>query len=140
MNAVGYRYGDAPESGYSRNHATGQLEAGVSMAGLGGGYDCSSFAVMGWREAGERKQYYTGTLVLDSTGSDGEPLLSDVTRISRAEYLAQIKGDAQRKAIRAWYRARARVAIYLTRNSEHYAESGRETLREILSKNKRRTK
>lgn len=74
-----YRYGDIPKSGYSTNWATGEREPGVSVICIGdkqvstiydtiyGLQDIPKIKVQGW---------YTGLY-----GSDGEPVLHDVTVI-----------------------------------------------------------
>ncbi len=42
---VGYRYGEAPESGYSWNYAENKPEPGVSMAQVGYFREYRSFAI-----------------------------------------------------------------------------------------------
>lgn len=84
MTIVGYRYGEAPESGRSWNYRENEWEPGVSMAQVGFDKEIGSFAVS---DAGtsRRKYYYIGTIC--GTGGDDEICLSDVRRITRNEYL-----------------------------------------------------
>ena len=84
MTIVGYRYGEAPESGRSWNYRENEWEPGVSMAQVGFDREIGSFAVS---DAGtsRRKYYYIGTIC--GTGGDDEICLSDVRRITRNEYL-----------------------------------------------------
>lgn len=81
---VGYRYGEAPESGYSWNYAEGRPEPGVSMAQVGYYKECASFAVSE-ADASRRKFYYIGKIA--GEGGDDEICLSDVRRISYKDYL-----------------------------------------------------
>lgn len=82
---VGYRYGEAPESGRSWNYRENEWEPGVSMAQVGFDKEIGSFAVS---ESGNnrKKIYYIGTIC--GQGGDDEICLSDVRRISRSEYLS----------------------------------------------------
>ena len=79
---VGYRFGKAPENGYSWNYQTQQAECGVSMASVGY-VDFSSFAVCD-ADASRKKYYYVGTIA--GWGGDDEICLTDVRQISAAEY------------------------------------------------------
>ena len=85
---VGYRYGEAPEGGRSWNYREHEFEPGVSMAQVGFDKELGSFAIS---EAGgsRKKFYYIGTIC--GTGGDDEICLSDVRRITRAEYLTYRK-------------------------------------------------
>lgn len=79
---VGYRYGEAPESGKSFNTRTRQYECGVSMAQVGYMEEVCSFAVSGAYY--RKKYYYEGTIV--GFGGDDEICLGDVRRITYNEY------------------------------------------------------
>lgn len=85
---VGYRYGEAPESGRSWNYRENEWEPGVSMAQVGFDKEIGSFAVS---EAGceRKKYYYVGDVC--GTGGDDEICLCNVRRITRNEYLAMRK-------------------------------------------------
>lgn len=81
---VGYRYGEAPESGHSWNYAENKPEPGVSMAQWGYFKECGSFAVS--EAASNRKKcYYIGEIA--GEGGDDEICLTNVKRISYKEYL-----------------------------------------------------
>jgi|LSQX01.3.fsa_nt_gb hypothetical protein len=80
---VGYRYGKAPEGGYSYNHRDNGSESGVSMASVGYLPDVASFACSIARD--ERKKYYYRGVVADF-GADGEFVLKDVEQITYNEY------------------------------------------------------
>lgn len=81
---VGYRYGEAPSSGFSWNYAENRPEVGVSMAQVGYFKECGSFAASD--AALERdKFYYIGEIA--GEGSDNEICLSDVRQISLEDYL-----------------------------------------------------
>ena len=86
---VGYRYGEAPESGQSWNYRENEWEPGVSMAQVGFDKEVPSFAV-GYASKKRKKFYYIGTIC--GTGGDGEICLCDVRRISRKEYLTMRNG------------------------------------------------
>lgn len=83
------RFGDAPATGRSTNAETDELEAGVSCyrAEWQSGdrdiiciyvADTASAATAGFLEQ-ERPLYLVKGTRLDALGSDGEPLLTDVT-------------------------------------------------------------
>lgn len=80
---VGYRYGIAPESGYSYNTRENERECGVSMAQVGFCKEVQSFAVSA--QVNE-KYYYIGEIA--GIGGDDEICLVNVRQISEAEYLA----------------------------------------------------
>jgi hypothetical protein len=80
---VGYRYGKAPEDGYSYNTRDNRYESGVSMASVGYLPDVASFACVIARD--ERKKYYYRGMVADF-GADGEFVLKDVEQITYNEY------------------------------------------------------
>lgn len=82
MTIVGYRYGEAPESGRSWNYRENEFECGVSMASVGFDKEIGSFAVS--EASGRNKFYYIGTIC--GTGGDDEICLSDVKRITYNEY------------------------------------------------------
>lgn len=79
---VGYRYGEAPESGKSFNTRTRQYECGVSMAQVGYMEEVCSFAVSGAYY--RKKYYYEGTIV--GFGGDDEICLAEVRKITYNEY------------------------------------------------------
>ena len=81
---VGYRYGEAPESGYSWNYAENRYEPGVSMAQVGYFKECGSFATSE-AESSRRKYYYIGEIA--GEGGDDEICLTNVKRITYKEYL-----------------------------------------------------
>lgn len=80
---VGYRYGKAPESGYSYNHRDDEYECGVSMASIGYLPDVLSFGCLAARDE-RRKYYYRG--VVAGSGGDDECVLKDVEQITYNEY------------------------------------------------------
>lgn len=80
---VGYRYGEAPESGRSWNTRENCYEPGVSMASVGYLEEIRSFAVEAY--GGEDIHYYRGRVVAE-TGGDDEICLEDVEEITREEY------------------------------------------------------
>lgn len=81
---VGYRYGEAPESGHSWNYAENKPESGVSMAQWGYFKECGSFAVSE-AASNRKKYYYIGEIA--GEGGDDEICLTNVKRISYKEYL-----------------------------------------------------
>lgn len=81
---VGYRYGEAPQSGHSWNYSEGVLEPGVSMAQVGYYKEYSSFAIADAR-ASRKRFYYVGEIA--GEGGDDEICLRNVRRISYREYL-----------------------------------------------------
>lgn len=85
---VGYRYGEAPESGHSHNYQTNEDECGVSMAQVGYLEEYGSFAIS---EAASRRKrcYYIG--VIAGFGGDDEVCLTNCKRISYREYLGYRK-------------------------------------------------
>lgn len=89
---VGYRYGEAPESGYSWNYAEGHREPGVSMAQVGYFKEYGSFAVSD-AESSRRKYYYIGEIA--GEGGDDEICLTNVRRISYKDYLRLKKETKQ---------------------------------------------
>lgn len=81
---VGYRFGEAPESGYSYNTREGKTECGVSMAQVGFDKEISSFAT---DAQSSKKYYYKGTIA--GFGGDNEICLVDVVKITKAAYLKE---------------------------------------------------
>lgn len=87
LTIVGFRFGEAPESGKSWNYMTNSAEDGVSMAQVGYDKLIGSFATS---EASKRgKFYYIGEIC--GTGGDGEICLENVVRISYREYCQKRK-------------------------------------------------
>ena len=80
---VGYRYGLAPESGYSYNYRDDEYECGVPMASIGYLPDVLSFGCLAARD--ERRKYYYRGVVADF-GADDEFVLKDVEQITYNEY------------------------------------------------------
>jgi hypothetical protein len=76
---VGYRYGEAPESGRSYNTRESKQEDGVSMASVNNLKESRSFATMSAKE-NRKKFYYEGNVV--GHGGDDEPLISNINPIS----------------------------------------------------------
>ena len=81
--AVGFRYGDAPESGQSFNSRTNQSEKGVSMASVAGLPESRSFATMSAKES-RPVRYYEGDIV--GTGGDDEKLFKNLRLLKKSEY------------------------------------------------------
>lgn len=81
---VGYRYGEAPECGFSYNFAENCYEPGISMASVGYTPEIRSFAVCGSYH--RKRCYYIGTICGD--GGDGEVCLENVRRITYKDYVA----------------------------------------------------
>lgn len=88
LEIVGYRYGEAPESGRSYNTRDHILEPGVSMAKVGYNKEVRSFAADA--QKANKKFYYKGR-ICGETGSDDEICLRDVERITYKEYLDLLK-------------------------------------------------
>jgi hypothetical protein len=72
---AGWRYGDMPACGQSRNHVTGDLEWGVSMMAVRDCGETGDFLSATFCASGREVRYYAGWLVTHTAGSDGEPLL-----------------------------------------------------------------
>ena len=83
MIIVGYRYGQAPESGQSYNTRDNKCEKGVSMASVCGLGESRSFATCEAKE-NRKKYYYVGTII--GRGGDDEFLMGDVREIKKSEY------------------------------------------------------
>lgn len=92
MVVVGFRYGDLHPRGYSVNHTTGQAEPGHSMASVMGLQECGSFAALA---NGRKRVYVMGEIA--GTGSDDEVCLVNVKKITRAEYLAFLRENKDKK-------------------------------------------
>lgn len=84
MPIVGYRYGEAPEDGYSYNHRDREYEPGVSLAQWGLIPEIWSFAISDVSHL--KKRYYKG--VIAGTGGDDEICIIRHREISYREYLA----------------------------------------------------
>ena len=92
---VGYRYGDAPESGYSYNTRENRNELGVSMASAAGLKESRSFATMD--AASKRpKKYYIGEVV--GFGGDNEPIMTNVRLLSKKEYEDYLNSQEGKKS------------------------------------------
>ena len=100
MRIVGYRFGEAPQSGRSYNYRENEWEPGVSMASVGFDKEIGSFAVS---EAGanRKKFYYVGTIC--GTGGDDEICLKNVQRITYQDYVRMRKSmvDASNAVVNA---------------------------------------
>lgn len=79
---VGYRYGRAPESGVSWNHAENKPEPGISMAQVLTMPENTGFATLSYRTC--QRFYYEGQVA--GYGSDDEITISDAREITFAEY------------------------------------------------------
>jgi len=88
-NIVGYRYGKAPESGYSYNYRESKRECGVSMAKVGHMSEKNSFAVHNLRQSNVKKYYYIGSI--SGFGGDDEICLKNVKNINYNEYRKMLK-------------------------------------------------
>lgn len=86
IEIVGYRYGIAPENGYSYNTREREYECGVSMAQVGYDKEINSFAI---DAQSSKRYYYIGCVA--GIGGDNEMCLTDVRQISKTEYLAKRK-------------------------------------------------
>lgn len=84
MTIVGYRYGEAPESGHSWNYADNCEEPGVSMAQVGYYREYFSFAISDYSTR-RKRFYYLGQIA--GEGGDDELCLTNLKRISYQEYL-----------------------------------------------------
>lgn len=82
LKTVGYRYGDAPEGGYSFNTRENKQENGVSMASVAGIPESRSFATMAAKKRGIK--YYEGDVI--GYGSDGEPVMINIVPITETNY------------------------------------------------------
>ena len=67
----GYRLGNVPESGLSRNHAADRTEKGLSLMALDGQPDHWSAAFI----PGDRPRVAVSGMLSPDTGSDDEPLV-----------------------------------------------------------------
>lgn len=77
----GYRYGEIPACGRSRNHATGDMEWGVSLMDTLEGWGCTNMMRMDAIALDDRgivwiRGYFAGC------GSDGEPLVFAAQKMS----------------------------------------------------------
>lgn len=99
------RFGRLPKGGRSRNHATGQMEAGVSV--YGGDYDpiadayrysedgtCGG-AIIAYTLRGVRPYLVTGDLV--GRGSDGEPVIANARILGTLHYSPDLRGFRLRR-------------------------------------------
>ena len=82
LEIVGFRYGIAPENGYSYNTQEHEYECGVSMAQVGYDREINSFAIDAQTS---KKYYYIGNVA--GLGSDNEICLTNIRQITRNEYL-----------------------------------------------------
>lgn len=89
---VGYRYGEAPESGFSWNYAENRNEPGVSMAQVGYYREYNSFAISD-AASNRKRYYYIGEIA--GEGGDDEICLTNVRRISYKDYLRLRKESKQ---------------------------------------------
>lgn len=88
------RFGELPAGGRSRNHATGQLEAGISCyrarRRVDGGYELVSSGLPYAAIAAAMGAYGNTVLLIAGEecgrGSDGEPVLRDVQVLGRLRY------------------------------------------------------
>lgn len=80
----GWRYGDIPESGASKNYATGETEAGVSLAGLGDDLDDNARAFRAI-SSGDKDIVDVEGWLIEETGSDGEPLIVGAKKAAAAD-------------------------------------------------------
>ena len=105
---VGYRYGAAPESGFSYNRRENELEPGVSMAQVLFGEGVRSFAVSGLSSA--KKYYYIGEIT--GEGGDDEVCIKNHKQITRLEYLRLRKEmvDTHNDIINYFYDRKVRLA------------------------------
>src|SRR5690606_36239624 len=88
------RFGELPDGGRSRNHATGQLEEGVSCyrarRRVDGGYELVSSGLP-YAAIAAAMGAYGNTVLVNAgeecgRGSDGESVLRDVRVVARLEY------------------------------------------------------
>ncbi len=89
---VGYRYGEAPESGFSWNYAENRNEPGVSMAQVGYYREYNSFAISD-AASNRKRYYYVGEIA--GEGGDDEICLTNARRISYKDYLRLRKETKQ---------------------------------------------
>lgn len=87
---VGYRFGAAPESGYSYNRAENRFEPGVSLASVGYLQPVTSFACYG-SAAVCKKYYYSGRVA--GSGGDGEFCITEVEQITYSEYCRELNDN-----------------------------------------------
>lgn len=89
---IGYRYGKAPESGYSWNYRENTNECGVSMAKVGHMNELGSFAVMNLRDNKVKKYYYIGVIAGEG-GDSNEICLTNLKAITYREYCSLLKDE-----------------------------------------------
>ena len=94
MPIVGYRYGEAPEDGYSYNHRDREYEPGVSLAQWGLIPEIWSFAISGVSHL--KKRYYKG--VIAGIGGDDEVCIKRCKEITYKEYL-QLRKELYRSSV-----------------------------------------
>lgn len=94
MPIVGYRYGEAPEVGYSYNNRDREYEPGVSLAQWGLVPEIFSFAISGVSHL--KKRYYKG--IIAGVGGDDEVCIKKHKEITYKEYL-QLRKELYRSSV-----------------------------------------
>ena len=77
----GWRYGDAPKSGYSWNQMDGRGEAGMSLMGLRDMEPVRTVATIMLDFIEQRPVRWFRGRLQPTTGAEGEPLIRDFKRI-----------------------------------------------------------
>lgn len=113
---VGYRYGAAPECGYSWNYAENKQECGVSMASVGLLPESRGFATMEAKE-GRKIYYYAGKIA--GTGGDDEICLMDCQKITKAQYLKHRDKGVSQEVLDIWAGRKAWAWAYMLENDLH---------------------
>ena len=91
IHTIGYRYGDAPKSGFSYNTREGRNERGISLASAAGLPKRRSFATMS-AEENRKIKYYEGDVI--GYGGDDEPIMVNLKPITKKDYESKLKDQS----------------------------------------------
>lgn len=136
MPIVGYRYGDAPEEGYSYNHRDREYEPGVSLAQWGLIPEIFSFAISDvWHL---KKRYYKG--VVAGIGGDDEICIKKHKEITYKEYL-QLRKELYQSSVaylnykisilRYFVRAGYSPADHMSKKADDFEELRRKIIKKF---------
>ena len=141
MPIVGYRYGEAPEDGYSYNHRDREYEPGVSLAQWGLIPEIFSFAISDvWHL---KKRYYKG--VVAGIGGDDEVCIVKHREITYKEYL-QLRKELYQSSVaylnykisilRYFVNAGYSPADYMSKKADEFEELRRKIIKKYTPKGK----
>ena len=136
MPIVGYRYGDAPEEGYSYNHRDREYEPGVSLAQWGLVPEIWSYAISDVSHL--KKRYYKG--VIAGLGGDDEICIKKHKEITYKEYL-QLRKELYQSSVaylnykisilRYFVRAGYSPADYMSSKADKFEELRRKIIKKF---------